>query len=72
VRGAERGGHLDSEVDDIRGGEGRFAQSLLEGPPGQQLHRHERLAVVLVDFKYRADVRMIERCRGLCFPLELL
>ena len=60
VRGVERLGDLDREVEHPRGRQRSFFDQLLDGPPFEQLHHDERLPVVLAELVDRADVRVLQ------------
>ena len=72
VRGFERVGDLDAEIEKLLGLERAAFDAMLERFAFEQLHGDERLAIVLANFVNRADVRMIQAGGGARFALESL
>ena len=72
VRGLERVGELDGEVERIVQGKGALPNPRLEGLALDVLHGDERLAVALADLVDLADVGVIERSGGARFAKEPL
>ena len=61
VRGIERVGDLDRDVERAIEGQRPARDLFLERAAVEQLHHHVLLAVVLADVVQRADVRMVQR-----------
>jgi hypothetical protein len=70
MRGLECVGNLDRKRNQRVHVHGAAADPACERRAVQVLHHDEGLAVVVVDFVDRADVRVIERGRGLRFTVE--
>ncbi len=70
VRGVQRIGNLNRQVQHFVGLERFPGKALLQGLSLQILHGDEGLAFVLVDIVNDADVGMIERGGSPGFPLE--
>ncbi len=58
MRGDERVGELDGDVEHAIGRERRFSQQLVERPPFKQLADEKRLPIVLARIVHGADVRV--------------
>ena len=61
VRGVERVGDLDTEIEQVVERQRTAREPLLQRLAFEQLHHHELLAVVLADVVQRADVRVAQR-----------
>ncbi len=68
VRGGDRIGEWDGDVEERAEGEARFRQPLSERAPSYELHRDEVQAVGFFDGMHRHDVGVIERRDGFGFP----
>ena len=60
MRGVERLGDLNREVNHPRRRQRPILDQVLEGPPFEQLHHDERLPVVLAELVNRTDVRVLQ------------
>ncbi len=70
VRGVERVGDLDAEIEDLLQLERLALDAVLERLAFQELHGDEALALVFADFIDGADVGMVERRGGARLALE--
>jgi hypothetical protein len=72
VRGIERVGDLDAEIEHALERQRTTRDFLLQRVAVEQLHHDEGLAVVLADVVNHADVRMIQRRGDARFAAEAL
>ena len=72
MRGVERVGDLDAEIEDLVDRQRLAGDVLIERLPVEQLHRDELPALELADVVDRADRRMIEGRGGSRLALEPL
>jgi hypothetical protein len=70
VGGIQGIGNLKGELQQCFVVERLASNALLEGTALQQLHDHERLALILIDVMNRANMGVIERGGGSRFALE--
>jgi hypothetical protein len=70
VRGVERVGHLDREIEDVVQFHGAAGDGVLQGLTVEKFHGDGGFAVRFADIVNRADVGMILRGGGLRFSLE--
>ena len=72
MRVIERIGHLDRALKRAIKRQRRFREACREGIPLEVLHDDEIDAIAGADVVQRADVRVSERCAGLCLAAEAL
>ena len=72
VRGVERVGDLNRQVEQGIDLNGLGLNAMLEGLPLQKLHHDKGLAFVFADFENGADVRVVERRSRARLALEAL
>ena len=72
MRVIERIGHLDRALKRAIQRQRRFREACREGVPLEVLHHDEIDAIAGADVVQRADVRVSERCAGLCLAAEAL
>lgn len=73
VRGLERIGNLDGEIEDLRELERLpVPQPVAQGLAFEQLHGQQRLAIGVIDLVDGADVRVVQRRGGARLALEAL
>ena len=66
----KRIGNLDSQRQQQFGFERTPCDAVLQGHAIEELHRDERMAIVLADFVNRADVGMVQGRGCLRFPVK--
>ena len=64
VRGVERVGNFDGQVEQQLGVQRLARNAMLQGHAVEEFHRDKRLAVVIADFVNGADVRMVQGGSG--------
>ena len=72
VRCVERVSHFDAQLQQQIHRQRLAPDTMLERLPLEMLHHNEVPAILLPDLVNRADVRVIQRRRGACFPLKSL
>ena len=72
VRGIERVGDLDPEVENFVDRQWPLRHELKQCLALQKLHREERMSLYLADVMQRADIGMIQRRGSAAFPLKAL
>ena len=70
MRGGKRISQRDRDVEELGQRDAASGDQLIERPPLDQLHRHERNAVGLLGREDRDDVRMVESGHGVRFARE--
>ena len=70
MRGGQRVGEGDRDLEELRQRHAAAGYQLVERAPLDQLHRQEPDAVGLLDRVDRDDVRVVERGNGARFALE--
>ena len=70
MRGVQRVGNLDAHVEHRVQAQRTRGEPILQRRPLQILHDDERSPVLLADVVDRADIRVVQRRRGLRFPRE--
>jgi len=72
VRRIERVRDVNCDVKKPRDRERTSGDQVIQRAALEQLHHNEVLALELINFVNRTDMRMVERRRGPCFALESL
>src|SRR5215469_13302947 len=70
VRGLQPVQNLNSKIKEFRSWQRMFLDMALKSLAVQQLHRNERLALILINVVYGADIRMVQRRRSVGLSLK--